>query len=120
MHSTLIQCVRGVQDQDPDSTPLFKIFCFPSHSYIFAKNRFILKQGGFRFPTIKFFRPQLAILFLEEIAIRKVIVLPVNENNTFRKVLYAVQIDLKLDFAFNLILMSTQGTRSNSRLDSIV
>ena len=76
-------------------------------------------QGGFRFSTIKFLRHQLAILFIEEMAKRKVIVLPVNENNIFSKVNYAVHIDLKLDYAFNLVLMSTRGTRSNSGVEPI-
>ena len=42
-----------------------------------------LRQSGFRFATTKFLRDQLASLFVEDIAKRKVIVLPVDENNTF-------------------------------------
>ena len=51
---------------------------------------------------------------------RKVIVLPVNENNPFSKVIFAVHIDLKHYYAFNLALLSKRGTRSYSRLDAIV
>ena len=46
-----------------------------------------LRQGGFRFSTITFFRHQLAVLFVEEMVKRKVIVFPVKENNTFLKVI---------------------------------
>ena len=62
-----------------------------------------LRQGRIRFSTIKFLRHQPAILFAEELAKRKVIVLPIKENSTFLKVLYAVHIDHKLDCAFNLV-----------------
>ena len=116
----LVQCLRGVQDQIPDSTPLYKIFCFLTHSNNFAVSRFVLRQCGFRFFTIKFLRQQQAILFVEDMAKRKVIVLSVNEINTFLKVLYAVHIDLKLDIAFNFVLLSTRGVRSISRLYPIV
>ena len=80
----------------------------------------LLRQGGFGFSTIKFLRHQLAILFFEEMAKRKIIVFPVNENNTFLKVIHAVHIDPKLDYAFNFVLKSTRGTRSNARLDPIL
>ena len=79
-----------------------------------------LRQGGLRFSTIKFLGHQLAILFVEEMAKRKYNVLPVNESNIFLKVIYAVGIDVKFDYAFNIVLMSTRGTRSNSRLDLFV
>ena len=51
---------------------------------------------------------------------RKVIVLPVNENNTFLTVIFAVHIEHKLDYALSLVLMSPRGTRTSSRLDTIV
>ena len=66
-----------------------------------------------------FLRDQLASLFVEDMAKRKVIVLPVDENNTILKFNYAVRIDLKLDYAVSLVLMSTRGTRSYSRVDPI-
>ena len=78
------------------------------------------RQSGFRFSTAKFLRDQLASLFVEDMAKRKVIVLPVDENNTFLKFIYAVRIDLKFDYTFSLVLMSMSGTRSYSRLDPIV
>ena len=80
----------------------------------------ILRQGGFRFSTIKFRRHQLAILFVEDMAKRKLIVFQVNENNTSFNVIYALHIALKLDYALNFFSMSTRGTRSYSRLDRIV
>ena len=60
----------------------------------------ILRQGGFRFSTIKFRRHQLAILFVEDMAKRKLIVFQVNENNTFLNVIYALHIALKFDYSF--------------------
>ena len=78
-----------------------------------------LRQGGLRFSTIKFLCHQLAILFVEEMAKRKYNVLPVTGNNIFLKVIYAVGIDLKFEYAFNLVLMSARNTSSNSRLDPI-
>ena len=78
------------------------------------------RQSGFRFSTAKFLRDQLASLFVEDMAKRKVIVLPVDENNTFLKFIYAVRIDLKFDYTFSLVLMSMSGTRSYSRLEPIV
>ena len=78
-----------------------------------------LRQSGFRFATTNFLRDQLASLFVEDMARRKVIVLPVDENNTFLKFIYALRIDLKFDYAFSLVLMSTRGTRSHSRLGTI-
>ena len=49
----------------------------------------------------------------------KVIVVPVNENNTFSKFIYAVGLDLKFDNAFNLVLLSTWGTKSYATLNSL-
>ena len=79
-----------------------------------------LRQGGLRFSTIKFLCHQLAILFVKELAKREKNVLPVNENNTFLKVNYAVGIYLKFDYAFNLVLLSARDRRSKSGLDPIV
>ena len=79
----------------------------------------ILRQSGFRFSTIKFLRHHLATIFVEDMTKEKVIILPVNENNPFLKVVYAVHIDLKLDYAFNLVLLSTRVRRIFSRLDQI-
>ena len=100
--------------------PLLKFFCFLTHSINFPVSRFVLRQGDFRFSTIMFLRHQLAVLFVEEMAKRKVFVPQVNENSTFVNVIYAVQIDLKLDYAFSLVLLSTRGTRSNLGLEPIV
>ena len=77
------------------------------------------RQGCFCFSITKFLRHQLAIVFVEEMVERKVIVLPAKENSTFLKVVYAVHIDLKLDYAFYLVLLSTRVRRIFSRLDQI-
>ena len=100
--------------------PIFRIICFQTHSIIFAVRRFLFEIMRFWFLHHQVSSPSAGYLFFEEMAKRKVIVFPVNENNTFLKVLYAVHIDLKLDIAFNLVLLSTRGVRSNFRLDPVV
>ena len=64
VHSTLFYCVRRVQDQIPDSTPLFKIICFRTHSIIFAVRRFVFKIMRFWFLHHQISSPSTGYLVL--------------------------------------------------------
>ena len=120
MHSILFYCLRGVQNHMPHSTPLLRIFCFLTQSIKFAVIRFVFKIKRFSFLHHQVSSLSAGYLFVEEMAKQKLIVLPKTWNNTFLKVIYGVHFDLRLDYALNLVFMSTRGTRSYSRLDPLL
>ena len=120
VHSTLFNVYAGYKIKFQTRPHCLRLFVSLHIQTTLRLAGLFLRQCGFRFFTINFLPHQLVILFVEEMAKRKVIVLPVNENNTFFTVIFAVNIELKLDYALCLVLMSPRGTRSNSRLDPIV
>ena len=109
MQSTLFQCLCGVQDQFSDSTPLLKIFCFLTHSNNFGVGKFVFKTRRLSFLYHQVSSPSAGYLVrCSDGKKRKFIVLPVTKNNTFSKVIFAVHIDLKLDYAFSFVSMFTR------------
>ena len=120
MHSTLLYCLSGVQDHTPDSKPLFKNFCFLMHSINFAWSWFVFMTMWFSFLHYQVSAPSTGYLVRWRNGTTRVIVLPVNVNNTFLKSHLCCAYWSQSWLCIQPCLMYTRGTRSNSRVDPIV
>ena len=116
MHSTMFWCLRWVQDHIQDSSPLLKIFCILTQSIKFAVSRFVFRTKWFSFLHHQVSLPSAGDLVRWRDGERKSFCFPSKPEQHILKVFYVVHTDLKLDYAFNHVLMSTLGTRPFSRL----